>query len=130
MRWKWLAGLLFSTLMILILPVGVQPVAAETVQQADNTRCQGCFCPGNPCQLCTLPPHSDDPIPENEPETCRAVREAVPPAAFVPGENEYFANLDKSTMVCIRSGGDVIPNRRRAKGYPARMYCKPGVPYR
>ncbi len=107
------------------------PMASSASQPADTrvtaTKCTGCLCPGNPCQLCRLPPHSDDPIPENEPETCRAVREAVPPAPFEPGENEYFANLDKSTMACIRSGGDVIRNVRRAAGYPARVYCKPDL---
>lgn len=123
----WLRWIVCSVFLMLL----ALPMTSSASQPADTSaaavRCKGCLCPGNPCQLCRLPPHTDDPIPENEPETCRAVREAVPPASFQPGENEYFTNLDKSTMVCIRSGGDVIPNTRRAPGYPGRVYCKPGL---
>lgn len=121
---RWMIGSIFLMLVAL-------PMTSSASQPADTNvataKCKGCFCPGNPCQLCRLPPHTDDPIPENEPETCRAVREAVPPTSFQPGENEYFTNLDKSTMLCIRSGGDVVPNTRRAPGYPGRVYCKPGL---
>lgn len=123
----WLRWIVCSVFLMLL----ALPMTLSASQPADTSaaaaRCKGCLCPGNPCQLCRLPPHTDDPIPENEPETCRAVREAVPPASFQPGENEYFTNLDKSTMVCIRSGGDVIPNTRRAPGYPGRVYCKPDL---
>lgn len=127
---KWIVCSIFSVLMALPLVSGAQSAGAGNsvgASASTNTRCKGCLCPGNPCQLCPLPPHTDDPVPENEPVTCRLIREAVPPAPFLPGENEYFPNLDKSTMVCIRSGGDVIRNTRRAEGYPARVYCKPDL---
>ncbi len=123
---KWMAGAMFSVLMI--LPVTLSAQSAGTGTSASiSANCKGCLCPGNPCRLCPLPPHTADPVAEDEPETCRIIREAVPPASFQPGENEYFTNLDKATMVCIRSGGDVIRNTRRAEGYPARVYCKPDL---
>lgn len=125
---RWMICSLFS--MLMVLPVTASAAQTAGTHNAVSAKCKGCLCPGNPCQLCPLPPHSDNPVPENEPETCRAVREAVPPAPFQPGENEYFDNLDKSTMVCIRSGGDVIPNTRRVSGYPARVYCKPDLSLR
>ena len=126
---KWVISLIVS--MLLAWPmVSIAQSAGTSVSNSGSTKCNGCLCPGNPCQLCPLPPHTDDPVPENEPVTCRAIREAVPPAPFLPGENEYFPNLDKSTMVCIRSGGDVIRNTRRAEGYPARVYCKPDLSLR
>jgi hypothetical protein len=128
MQLRWMIYSIF--LMLLALPMASSAQTQSTDTNATPTKCRGCLCPGNPCQLCRLPPHSDDPIPENEPVTCRAIREAIPPAPFQPGENEYFANLDKSTMMCIRSGGDVIPNNRRAPGYPARVYCKPDLSLR
>lgn len=122
---KWMICSMF--LMLMALPVTSSANQPTGTNNVAATKCKGCFCPGNPCQLCRLPPHTDDPIPENEPETCRVIREAVPPASFQPGENEYFANLDKATIQCIRSG-DVIPNTRRVPGYPGRVYCKPGLP--
>lgn len=87
--------------------------------------CKGCLCPGDPCRLCPLPPMTTDVIPENEPETCRRIREAVSPISSLPGSNEYFASLDKSTMACIKNGGDVIKNSRRSQEFPSRVYCKP-----
>lgn len=121
-------------LLLLVLPMAASAAATQSTNGnatiTKSAKCRGCLCPGNPCQLCRLPPHSDEPVPENEPATCRAIREAVPAAAFQPGENEYFSNLDKSTMMCIRSGGDVIPNTRRVPDYPGRVYCKPDLSLR
>lgn len=123
---RWMVCSMFSVLAALPMASNAQS-ASNSVSSSVSAKCKGCLCPGNPCQLCPLPPHTDDPVPENEPATCRAIREAVPPDPSLPGDNQYFTNLDKSTLVCIRSGGDVIRNTRRAGGYPARVYCKPDL---
>ena len=127
MQLRWIICSIFFVLMTLPVVLSAQPTATNKKPVATDTKCKGCLCPGNPCQLCPLPPHTEDPVPDNEPETCRIIREAVPPAPFLPGENEYFVNLDKATMVCIRSGGDVIRNIRRHEQFPARVYCKPDL---
>lgn len=87
--------------------------------------CTGCLCPGNPCLLCPLPPTTTEAVADDEPETCQRIREEVPAISSLPGSNEYFSNLDKSTMACIRNGGDVIKNSRRSQEFPSRVYCKP-----
>jgi hypothetical protein len=96
-------------------------IVAMPVQAA----CKGCLCPGDPCGLCPLPPMTDDLVKSNESDVCTRIRESVPPISDLPGSNEYFASLDKATMVCIRQGGDVIRNSRRNEEFPARVYCKP-----
>jgi len=87
--------------------------------------CKGCLCPGDPCGLCPLPPMVDDLVRPNESDVCARIRENVPPISDLPGTNEYFASLDRATMVCIRQGGDVIRNSRRNEEFAARVYCKP-----
>lgn len=98
-------------------------IVAAPVQAA----CKGCLCPGDPCGLCPLPPMVDDPIKPDESDVCARIRESVPPISDLPGSNEYFASLDRATMVCIREGGDVIRNARRNEEFTARVYCKPPV---
>lgn len=107
---------------LLILSSFLNPLTAYA-----QASCTGCLCPGDPCQLCPLPPSTDDKISENDPETCQRIRADVPPIADLPGSNEYFASLDKSTMACIKHGGDVIKNHRKSPEFPARVYCKPYI---
>lgn len=90
--------------------------------------CKGCLCPGDPCRLCPLPPMTTDTVTTDDPETCRRIREEVIPISSLPGSNEYFASLDKSTMACIKNGGDVIKNSRRSQEFTSRVYCKPYLP--
>lgn len=90
-----------------------------------HASCKGCLCPGDPCNLCPLPAMQDVPPKPNEPELCVKIREKVPPTSAQPGSNEYFPSLDKSTMVCVREGGDVIKNKQRNAEFPSRFYCKP-----
>lgn len=87
--------------------------------------CEGCLCPGDPCNLCPLPAMENAPSKPNEPELCARIREKVPPTSAQPGSNEYFPDLDKSIMVCMKEGGDVIRNRQRNSEFSARFYCKP-----
>ncbi len=87
--------------------------------------CEGCLCPGDPCKLCPLPAMENDPPKQNELALCAKIREKVPPTSAQPGSNEYFPSLDKSVMVCVNEGGDVIRNKQRSVEYPARFYCKP-----
>lgn len=101
-----------------------------TLATTTQASCNGCLCPGDPCRLCPLPPMTTDMIAADEPETCRLIREEVAPISSPPGTNEYFASLNKSTMACIKSGGDVIKNSRRSEGFPSRVYCKPYIPAR
>ena len=96
-------------------------IVAMPVQAA----CKGCLCPGDPCGLCPLPPMVGDLVKPNESDVCARIRESVPPISDLPGTNEYFASLDRATMVCIRQGGDVIRNSRRNEEFTARVYCKP-----
>ena len=90
--------------------------------------CEGCLCPGDPCKLCPLPAMENDPPKPDEPDLCARIRQKVPPTSAQPGSNEYFPNLDKSVMVCVNEGGDVIRNKQRSAEYPARFYCKPPHP--
>jgi hypothetical protein len=90
-----------------------------------HASCQGCLCPGDPCNLCPLPAMEGISPKPNEPELCTRIREKVPPTSAQPGSNEYFPNLDKSIMVCVNEGGDVIRNRQRNAEFSARFYCKP-----
>lgn len=90
--------------------------------------CEGCLCPGDPCRLCPLPAMENDPPKPDEPDLCARIRQKVPPTSAQPGSNEYFPNLDKSVMVCVNEGGDVIRNKQRSAEYPARFYCKPPRP--
>lgn len=87
--------------------------------------CEGCLCPGDPCNLCPLPAMESDRLRPNEPDLCVRIRNRVPPTSAQPGSNEYFPNLDKSIMVCINEGGDVIRNKQRNAEYSSRFYCKP-----
>lgn len=87
--------------------------------------CEGCLCPGDPCNLCPLPAVENEAPKPNEPELCARIREKVPPTSAQPGSNEYFPILDKSIMVCMKEGGDVIRNRQRSSEFSARFYCKP-----
>lgn len=87
--------------------------------------CQGCLCPGDPCNLCPLPAMQDASSKPNEPELCVRIREKVPPTSAQPGSNEYFPSLDKSIMVCVNEGGDVIRNKQRNTEFSSRFYCKP-----
>ena len=103
-------------MMGLCLSIIVLPVQAA---------CKGCLCPGDPCVLCSLPPMEDDLIKADRSDVCDRIRESVPPISDLPGSNEYFASLDRATMVCIREGGDIIRNARRNKEFTARVYCKP-----
>lgn len=96
-------------------------IVAVPVQAA----CSGCLCPGDPCGLCPLPPMEGDLIKPGESDVCARIREIVPPISDLPGSNEYFASLDRATIVCIREGGDVIRNTRRNEEFTARVYCKP-----
>ncbi|PTN13009.1 hypothetical protein [Nitrosomonas aestuarii] len=90
--------------------------------------CEGCLCPGDPCQLCSLPPMESEPPKPDEPEVCARIRAKVPPTSAQPGSNEYFPSLDRSTAACVAEGGDVIRNRRRSDEFPSRFYCKPPIP--
>ncbi|GDX59678.1 hypothetical protein LBMAG31_05540 [Nitrosomonadaceae bacterium] len=65
------------------------------------------------------------PLAADEPDTCRKIREKVPPISASPGSNEHFASQDKATMECIKSGGDIIKNHHRTKDFPSKLYCKP-----
>ncbi len=87
--------------------------------------CNGCLCPGNPCNLCPLPIMENVPLKLNDSGICSRIREKVPPTSALPGSNEYFPNLDKSIKVCVNEGGDVIRNRQQNSEFPARFYCKP-----
>lgn len=88
--------------------------------------CEGCLCPGDPCNLCPLPAMENDPPKANEPEICARIRARVPPTSAQPGSNEYFPSLDQSIAVCVNEGGDVIRNRlRNNPEFPSRYYCKP-----
>lgn len=87
--------------------------------------CNGCLCPGDPCNLCAIPVLQDTPLKPNESELCARIREKIPPIAAQPGSNEYFSSLDRSTMICVSEGGDVIRNRQRNAEFPSRFYCKP-----
>ncbi|MCO6427557.1 MAG: hypothetical protein J5I83_05745 [Nitrosomonas communis] len=110
-------------LIILISSISLS-LLANTVQAS----CTGCLCPGDPCRLCPLPPMTTDKATEDDPETCKSIRKEVTPISSPPGTNEYFASLDKSTMACIKNGGDVIKNSRRSELFPSRVYCKPYIP--
>ena len=90
-----------------------------------HTSCKGCLCPGDPCNLCPLPAIQDALPKPNESELCVRIREKVPPTSAQPGSNEYFPSLDKSIMVCVNEGGDVIRNKQRNTEFPSRFYCKP-----
>lgn len=90
-----------------------------------HASCTGCLCPGDPCNLCPLPAMQDVLPKPNEHELCARIREKAPPTSAQPGSNEYFPNLDKSTMVCVNEGGDVIRNKQRNAEFPSRFYCKP-----
>lgn len=103
----------------------ISSIFLATFSAPVKASCTGCLCPGDPCRLCSLPPMTTDKIAEDEPETCKRIREEVPPISSLPGSNEYFASLDKSTMACIRNGGDVIKNSQRSQEFPSRVYCKP-----
>lgn len=95
------------------------------VLPAYPAECQGCLCPGDPCNLCPLPAMKDAPIKDNEPDLCKRIRQQVPPTDAQPGSNEYFPSFDRSVAVCVREGGDVIRNRKQTAEFPARAYCKP-----
>jgi hypothetical protein len=97
---------------------GVTAIAAEA-------ECSGCLCPGNPCRLCPLPPSKNAPAMQDESDTCRKIREKVPPVSANTDPNEHYASLDKSIMECVRNGGDVVMNSRRNKEFPSKHYCKP-----
>ncbi|MEY3121345.1 MAG: hypothetical protein RI993_170 [Pseudomonadota bacterium] len=116
---------LFAVVMLCWMTLPASPKL--NAQASDATQCKGCLCPGDPCRLCPLPLNTADSAPDDEPQTCRRVREAVPPISDLPGSNEYFASLDKATLACIRNGGDVLKNSSRSPLFPARFYCKPGL---
>jgi hypothetical protein len=111
---------LLKIILVLISSLWLAMLAAPA-----QASCKGCLCPGDPCGLCPLPAMADAPQKPNESETCARIREKVPPTSAQPGSNEYFPNLDKSTMVCVSEGGDVIRNRGRSEEFPSRFYCKP-----
>ena len=104
--------------LVITLTLGI----SATPAQAD---CSGCICLGDPCRLCALPPMKNIPLAADEPDTCRKIREKVPPISASPGSNEHFASQDKATMECIKSGGDIIKNHHRTKDFPSKLYCKP-----
>ena len=106
-----------------VIGLGLFLFAAPTLAS-----CEGCLCPGDPCQLCPLPAMEGEPLKPNEPEICARIRERVPPTSAQPGANEYFPKLDQSTAACVAEGGDVIRNRRRNEEFPSRFYCKPPTP--
>jgi len=111
---------MYRNSVILFLSVGLIVFAAPVLAS-----CEGCLCPGDPCNLCPLPAMENDPPKPNESDLCARIRVKVPPTSAQPGSNEYFPNLDKSIMVCVNEGGDVIRNKQRNPEYPARFYCKP-----
>ncbi len=111
---------MFKMFFILIFGLCLAILAAPA-----QASCKGCLCPGDPCGLCPIPAMADVPSKPNESEICARIREKVPPTSAQPGSNEYFPNLDKSTMVCVSEGGDVIRNRGRSEEFPSRFYCKP-----
>ena len=113
------------TMVLVLIPSFWLVILAMPVNSQTQTNCSGCLCPGDPCGLCPLPATMDEPPKANESETCARIREKVPPTSAQPGSNEYFPNLDKSTMACISEGGDVIRNRARSEAFPSRFYCKP-----
>ena len=117
-QYKIFANQIISLLLIL-LPISYFPQA--------QALCSGCLCLGNPCHLCSLPAMISDIVADNDPETCKKIRQEVPPIDSQPGSNEYFASLDQSTMSCVKNGGDVIKNTRRSEIFPSRYYCKPYV---
>ncbi len=108
-------------LLLALLPFGYIP------QVQAQASCSGCLCPGDPCRLCPLPAMTSDIVADDEPETCKKIRQEVPPIDSQPGSNEYFASLDQSTMSCVKNGGDVIKNSRRNEIFTSRYYCKPDL---
>ncbi len=118
MRIRSTNGLRVIVSLVIALALGV----SATPAQAD---CSGCICPGDPCRLCAIPPMKNIPLTADEPDTCRRIREKVPPISASPGSNEHFASQDKATMECIKSGGDIIKNHHRTKDFPSKLYCKP-----
>ncbi|HNO74189.1 MAG TPA: hypothetical protein PKG49_00935 [Nitrosomonas mobilis] len=115
-------------LFVVVLCLIALPIPSKlSAQTPDVTQCKGCLCPGDPCRLCPLPLNTADPVPDDEPQTCRRIRETVSPISDLPGSNEYFTSLDKATLACIRNGGDVLKNSSRSSLFPARFYCKPGL---
>ncbi|PSJ17178.1 hypothetical protein C7H79_09265 [Nitrosomonas supralitoralis] len=111
---------LLKIYVIFICTFGLSIFATATLAS-----CTGCLCPGDPCNLCSLPAMQNDLIKPNESELCARIREKVPPTSAQPGSNEYFPNLDMSIMVCVNEGGDVIRNKQRNSEFPSRFYCKP-----
>lgn len=118
MRIRLINGLRVMVPLVITLTLGI----SATPAQAD---CSGCICLGDPCRLCALPPMKNIPLAADEPDTCRKIREKVPPISASPGSNEHFASQDKATMECIKSGGDIIKNHHRTKDFPSKLYCKP-----
>ena len=118
MRIRSINGLRVMVPLVITLTLGI----SATPAQAD---CSGCICLGDPCRLCALPPMKNIPLAADEPDTCRKIREKVPPISASPGSNEHFASQDKATMECIKSGGDIIKNHHRTKDFPSKLYCKP-----
>ena len=118
MRIRSINGLRVMVTLVITLALGI----STTPAQAD---CSGCICPGDPCRLCALPQMKNILLAVDEPDTCRKIREKVPPISASPGSNEHFASQDKATMECIKSGGDIIKNHHRTKDFPSKLYCKP-----
>lgn len=110
-----------------VTPAIILAILLGTSATAARAECAGCLCAGNPCKLCPLPPGKSASPVEDEPETCRKIREKVPPVSANTDPNEHYASLDKSIMECVRNGGDVVMNSRRSKEFPSKHYCKPYI---
>src|SRR5689334_16754227 len=48
------------------------------LQAQAEAECSGCICPGNPCNLCPLPPVKNGSAISQEADTCRKIQEKVP----------------------------------------------------
>lgn len=90
-----------------------------------HAACNGCLCPGDPCNLCPLPAIEGAEPKANEPDVCIKIKEEIPPTPFPRGSNEHFDSLDRSVIACVKYGGDVIVNSRRNEEFPSKHYCKP-----
>lgn len=110
---------LFASLVLAVL-LGLPASAAQA-------ECAGCLCPGNPCNLCPLPPVKNNTPVSGESDTCLKIREKVAPVSKNTEPNEHYASLHNSIRECVRNGGDVLMNSRRSQEFPSKHYCKPYV---
>lgn len=110
--------------LIVSLVLAILPGLSASTAQAE---CSGCLCPGNPCNLCPLPPVKNNSPITGESDTCLKIQARVPPVSKNTEPNEHYASLHKSITECVRNGGDVLMNSRRSQEFPSKHYCKPYI---